>query len=95
MTKPREAVNAGIDVGKAQLDVCWLERRLMLQVRNEERAFRALVARLAATAWQVSSSRPPGERYGPFPGAARYIPSSYLSGRKRPLSRNPSRMFSP
>lgn len=47
MTKQREAVNVGIDVGKAQLDVCLLERRLMLQVRNEESAIRALVSRLA------------------------------------------------
>jgi transposase len=47
MTKQREAVNVGIDVGKAQLDVCLLERHLMLQVSNEERAIRALVSRLA------------------------------------------------
>ena len=47
MTKPREAVNVGIDVGKAQLDVGLLERSLMLQVPNEERAIRTLVSRLA------------------------------------------------
>lgn len=47
MTKQREAVNVGIDVSKAQLDVCLLERSLMLQVPNEERAIRALVSRLA------------------------------------------------
>lgn len=47
MTKQREAVNVGIDVGKAQLDVCLLERSLTLQVPNEERAIRALVSRLA------------------------------------------------
>lgn len=46
MTKQREAVNVGIDVGKAQLDVCLLERNLKLEIANEERAIRALVARL-------------------------------------------------
>lgn len=46
MTKQREAVNIGIDVGKAQLDVCVLERDLMLEVPNDEGAIRALVARL-------------------------------------------------
>lgn len=54
MTKQREAVNVGIDVGKAQLDVCLLERRLMLQVSNEERAIRALLSRLPAIAWLAS-----------------------------------------
>lgn len=47
MTKQTEAVNVGVDVGKAQLDVCLLERNLMLQVANEERAIRALVSRLS------------------------------------------------
>lgn len=47
MTKKRNAVNVGIDVGKTQLDVCLLERDLMIQVANEEHAFRALVSRLA------------------------------------------------
>jgi transposase len=47
MTKQREAVNVGIDVGKAMLDVCLLERNLMLQVPNEPEAIRRLVARLA------------------------------------------------
>ena len=47
MTKQREAVNVGIDVGKAQLDVCLLERNLKLQVANEEGPVRALVSRLA------------------------------------------------
>lgn len=46
MTKKREAANVGIDVGKAQLDVCLLERDLKLQVANEEDAIRALVSRL-------------------------------------------------
>jgi transposase len=47
MTKQRAAVNVGIDVGKAQLDVCLLERGLMMQVANEERTIRALVSRLS------------------------------------------------
>ena len=47
MTKKREAVNVGIDVGKAQLDVCLLERDIKLQVANQEDAIRALIARLA------------------------------------------------
>jgi hypothetical protein len=46
MTKKRDAVNVGIDVGKAQLDVCLLERDLKLQVANQEDAIRALIARL-------------------------------------------------
>ncbi len=47
MTKKRDAVNVGIDVGKAQLDVCLLERSLTFQVANESAAIRALVTRLA------------------------------------------------
>lgn len=47
MTKKRNTVNVGIDVGKAQLDVCLLERDLMLQMPNEGDAIRALVSRLA------------------------------------------------
>lgn len=46
MTKQREAVNVGIDVGKAQLDVCLLERDLKRQVANEPGAIRALLSRL-------------------------------------------------
>ena len=46
MTKQPDAVNVGIDVGKVRLDVCLLERNLMLQVPNEERAIHALVSRL-------------------------------------------------
>ena len=47
MTKKRNTVNVGIDVGKAQLDVCLLERDLMIQMPNEGDAIRALVSRLA------------------------------------------------
>ncbi len=47
MTKKRNTVNIGIDVGKAQLDVCLLERDLMIQMPNEEDAISALVSRLA------------------------------------------------
>jgi len=47
MTKPLTPVNVGIDVGKAQLDVCLLERNLTLQVDNEPDAIRALISRLA------------------------------------------------
>ena len=47
MTKKRNTVNVGIDVGKAQLDVCLLERNLMIQMPNEGDAIRALVSRLA------------------------------------------------
>lgn len=47
MTKKRNDINVGIDVGKAQLDVCLLERDITLQVANEERAITALVTKLA------------------------------------------------
>ena len=47
MTKKRNDINVGIDVGKAQLDVCLLERDITLQVANEERAINALVTKLA------------------------------------------------
>jgi transposase len=67
----------GIDVGKSKLDVCLLERRLMLQVPNEERAIRALVSRLARyrlariviEATAGSSSRSSGP---PWRGACRW-----------------------
>ena len=47
MTKPLPPVNVGIDVGKAQLDVCLLERNLTWQVPNTEEDVSKLVARLA------------------------------------------------
>jgi transposase len=46
MTKQRPVVNVGIDVGKAQLDLCLLERDRTLTVPNEAQAITALVRRL-------------------------------------------------
>lgn len=47
MTKKSPPVNVGIDVGKAQLDVCVLERDRMIASPNDEPGIRALVNRLA------------------------------------------------
>ena len=47
MTKQRPSVNAGVDVGKAKLDVYLLERDRMFSVPNEESAIAALVTRLS------------------------------------------------
>lgn len=47
MTKQRPAVNVGIDVGKAQLDLCLLERDQTWAVPNKEQAIAALVRRLS------------------------------------------------
>jgi len=47
MTKKSSPVNVGIDVGKAQLDVCILERDRMIVAANDEAGIRALVGRLA------------------------------------------------
>ena len=46
MTKTCPSVNVGVDVGKAKLDVCLLERGRMFSVPNEERAIAALITRL-------------------------------------------------
>jgi transposase len=46
MTKLRPSVNVGVDVGKATLDVCLLERDQLLSVPNEDRAIAILVRRL-------------------------------------------------
>jgi len=47
MTKKSSPVNVGIDVGKAQLDVCILERDRLMVAPNDEAGVRALVGRLA------------------------------------------------
>ena len=47
MTKKSPPVNVGIDVGKAQLDICILERDRMISTTNDEPGVRTLVSRLA------------------------------------------------
>jgi transposase len=47
MTKQRPMVNVGVDVSKSKLDVCLLERDLLLSVANDEQAIASLVKRLA------------------------------------------------
>ena len=46
MTKPRPAVNVGVDVGKSQLDVFLLERDRALTVPNDEQDIPALIRTL-------------------------------------------------
>ena len=46
MTKKQSNVNVGIDVGKAQLDVCLLERDIEFRVANDEDTIRVLVSKL-------------------------------------------------
>ena len=46
MTKLSSPVNAGIDVGKQQLDVYLLERDRLISVPNNEAGIRSLVSRL-------------------------------------------------
>jgi transposase len=47
MTKSLPAVNAGVDVGKSQLDLYLLERDRALTVPNEEQAIGSLIRRLS------------------------------------------------
>ena len=47
MTKSLPAVNAGVDVGKSQLDLYLLERDRALTVRNDEQAIASLIRRLS------------------------------------------------
>jgi transposase len=47
MTKSLPAVNAGVDVGKGQLDLYLLERDRALTVRNDEHAIASLIRRLS------------------------------------------------
>jgi transposase len=47
MTKSLPAVNAGVDVGKGQLDLYLLERDRALTVRNDEQAIASLIRRLS------------------------------------------------
>jgi transposase len=47
MTKQRPNVNVGVDVSKSKLDVCLLERDLLLSIPNDEGAIASLTKRLA------------------------------------------------
>jgi hypothetical protein len=62
MTKQREAVNVGIDVRKVQLDVCLLERNLMLKSPTRNALSVPWSAGSPATAWRACdrSHWPPG-----------------------------------
>jgi transposase len=46
MTKQRPTINVGVDVGKAQLDLCLLERDLALSAPNDDQAIASLIRRL-------------------------------------------------
>jgi hypothetical protein len=46
MTKQRPAVNVGVDVGKAQLDLYLLEREQAISIPNDEQAIASLLRRL-------------------------------------------------